>query len=68
MLTKLVASITILAGATAVIFSLATAFGLNFNVDQRSAIEGVIGLVVALAGVWLHPSLPSPGSSVPPGT
>ena len=57
-LDKLVAALGIIVGGIAVIFELLVAFGVNISADQQTAIAAVAGLVLAVLGVWFHPSTP----------
>jgi len=63
---KFLASVTALIGGAAVFLSLIDAFGVNISADQSKAIEAVLGVLLIVAGVWFHPSVPvgpsDPGS------
>lgn len=58
MTSKVLATLTALVGAGGTLFAICTAFGLDFNADQRTAIEGGLSVVLLIAGLWLHPSVP----------
>lgn len=58
MTSKVLASVQIVVGAAASIFALLVAFGVHITPDQWTAISGVFGPLVALFGVWFHPSVP----------
>lgn len=58
MATKVLATITALIGAISVVYSLFTAFGLELSAAQQDAVTGALGLVLVVAGIWLHPSVP----------
>ena len=55
---KLVAALGILVGSLAVVFELLVSFGVNISADQQTAIAAAAGVVLAVLGVWFHPSVP----------
>jgi uncharacterized membrane protein len=55
---KVVAALGIVVGSIAVIFELLVAFGVNITSNQQTAIAAVAGVVLAVLGVWFHPSIP----------
>lgn len=56
--TKVLASLTVLIGSVGVIYALLAAFGVELSQNQQTAVSGAAALVVTLAGLWLHPSIP----------
>lgn len=58
MTTKVLATLTALIGAIGVFYAFAAAFGWELTQTQQDAITGVAGLVLVVAGIWLHPSVP----------
>lgn len=52
------AALGILVGATAAVFELLAAFGVDVTQDQQTAIAAVAGVGLAVLGVWFHPSVP----------
>lgn len=58
MTSKVLATLTALVGAIGVLYSLAAAFGWELTQTQQDAVTGVAGLVLVIAGIWLHPSTP----------
>ena len=56
MTAKILATLTAIVGGIAVFYSVLTAFGVEITQDQQDAITGVAGLVLVVAGIWLHPS------------
>jgi len=66
MTAKILATLTALIGASGTLFAAATAFGLDFNADQRTALEGAAALVLLVAGLWFHPSVPIGDTSSSP--
>lgn len=58
MAAKVLASLTTLVGAISVLYALLAAFGIEFTKNQQDALTGSLGLVLVLAGIWLHPSIP----------
>ena len=65
MTTKVLATLTALIGAVSVVYSLLGAFGIDFTQNQQDAISAALGIVLVVAGIWLHPST-SVGVSEPP--
>jgi len=55
---KVLASLTALIGAAGVIYALLAAFGVELSSAQQDSITGVTSLVLLVAGIWLHPSIP----------
>lgn len=55
---KVVAALGILVGSLAVVFELLVAFGVHITADQQTAISAAAGVVLAVLGVWFHPSIP----------
>lgn len=55
---KIFAALGIVVGAAATVFELLVAFGVNITADQQTAIAAVGGVVLAVLGVWFHPSTP----------
>ena len=58
MTTKILATLTALVGAVTVLYSFLGAFGVELSQNQQDAIAGLLGLVLIVAGIWLHPSTP----------
>jgi hypothetical protein len=58
MTTKVLATLTALIGAIGIVYALFAAFGIELTSAQQDAITGVAGLVLVVAGIWLHPSVP----------
>lgn len=58
MTTKVLATLTALIGAVSVFYSLSAAFGWELTQNQQDAVTGVLGLVLVVAGIWLHPDVP----------
>jgi hypothetical protein len=52
------ATLSIIAGGFASIMQLLVAFGVNISPDQHTAIGAVIGLMLLISGIWLHPDIP----------
>jgi hypothetical protein len=55
---KVMAALGIIVGGLAVVFELLSAFGVDITQNQQTAIAAVAGLVLAILGVWFHPSIP----------
>ena len=55
---KLMATLTAVVGSLGVLVAVLAAFGINLSQDQIEALVGVGGLIVTVAGIWLHPSIP----------
>ena len=62
---KILATLTAAVGGIAVFYSVLTAFGVELSSAQQDAITGVAGLLLVVAGIWLHPST-SLGTNEPP--
>lgn len=58
MTTKVLATLTALVGAVSVIYSLLGAFGIELTQDQQDAVGAALGIVLVVAGIWLHPDTP----------
>src|SRR5438093_35507 len=58
MASKILASLTAVIGAVGVAYSLLAAFGVDLSRDQQDAITGALGIVLVVAGIWLHPDIP----------
>lgn len=65
MTSKILATATAIVGSIAVVYSFLAAFGIEISQDQQDAITGVLGLLLVVAGIWLHPSTPV-GDQPPP--
>lgn len=55
---KILATLTAVVGGISVIYSLLTAFGIELSSAQQDSITGILGLVLLIAGIWFHPSVP----------
>jgi hypothetical protein len=58
MAARIGATLSIIAGGFASIMQLLVAFGVNISPDQHTAIGAVVGLMLLVSGVWLHPDIP----------
>ena len=58
MTTKILATLTAVIGAISVVYSFLAAFGIELSQTQADAITGLLGLVLVVCGIWLHPSVP----------
>ena len=58
MAAKVLATLTAVVGAVSIIYAFLAAFGVELTQNQQDAITGVLGLVLVMAGLWLHPSVP----------
>jgi hypothetical protein len=58
MTTKILATLTAVIGGIGVVYSVLTAFGIELTSEQQDALTGLLGLVLIVAGIWLHPSTP----------
>lgn len=56
--TKVLATFTAIVGGLASIYALLAAAGVEMSTDLQDGITGVGGLVLLVAGLWLHPSVP----------
>ncbi len=56
--TKIFAALSILVGGLGTVLSLLIAFGVNITPDQHTAVLAAGSLLLLIAGVWLHPSIP----------
>jgi len=56
--TKIFSALSIVVGGLGSILGLAVAFGVHVTPDQHTAIIAVGSLLLLVAGVWLHPSIP----------
>lgn len=65
MTTKILATLTAIVGGIAVVYSVLGAFGIEVSQDQQDAVSGLLGLILIVAGIWLHPSVPV-GVQTPP--
>lgn len=65
MTSKVLATITAVVGSIAVFYSIFAAFGVELSQAQQEAITGFAGIVLVVAGIWLHPSTPL-GEQPPP--
>lgn len=66
MTTKILATLTTIAGSLGVVFALFTAAGYDLSQPLQVAISGVVGLFLAIAGIWLNPAIPSVGEPTGP--
>ena len=57
-MSKVLAALGIIVGSIGIVFALCEAFGVHITADQQSAVAGAAGLVLAVLGVWFHPSTP----------
>lgn len=55
---KVLPTLTIIVGGLGAIYGLLAAFGVELSAAQIAALNGVAGLVLAIAGVWFHPDIP----------
>lgn len=55
---KILASITAIIGGVSFIYALIAAAGVEISSQLQDGITGVLGLVLVVAGIWLHPSTP----------
>lgn len=58
MTAKILATLTTVVGSLGVFLAVLSAFGVQLTQEQVEALAGLGGLVVAVAGIWLHPSIP----------
>lgn len=65
MTSKIMATLTTLAGSMAAIYALFSAAGYDIPQPLQTAITGVVGLGIAIAGIWLNPAIPQLGPSEP---
>lgn len=56
--TKVLATLTAIVGGIGVVYALLAAFGVNLDSDTQEAITGLLGLLLVVAGIWFHPSVP----------
>ncbi len=56
--TKIFAALSILVGGLGTVLSVLVAFGVDVTPDQHTAIVAAGSLLLLVAGVWLHPSVP----------
>ncbi len=64
---KLFSALTILVGGAGTILSALVAFGVDITPDQHTAIIAVGSLLLLVAGVWMHPSIPVGNTTDPKG-
>ena len=55
---KVMATLGAIVGALAVGFALMTALGVDVSTEMKEAVTGIGGLVLVIAGIWLHPDTP----------
>jgi uncharacterized membrane protein len=65
-MTKLAANSTIVIALVLAVIALLTAFGVDISQDQQEALIGVVAAVLALVGLWFHPSVPVGNTTTPP--
>lgn len=58
MTSKIMATLTAVVGSLGVLVAVLAAFGITLTQEQLEALTGVGGLIVTIAGIWLHPSVP----------
>ena len=63
---KILASLTALVGGIAAVYALLTAVGVEVSQPLQDGITGVLGLVLVIAGLWLHPGVPVGVTEVAP--
>jgi uncharacterized membrane protein len=56
MTAKILATLTAIVGGISVVYALLVAAGIEMSSQLQDAITGVLGLVLIVAGIWLHPS------------
>ena len=66
MTAKVLATLTAVVGGVSVFYSLSEAAGYGIPATLQDAITGFLGLLLIVAGIWLHPSTPV-GEQAPPG-
>lgn len=52
------ATLTAVVGSLGVLVAVLAAFGITLTQEQLEALAGLGGLIVTVAGIWLHPSVP----------
>lgn len=65
MTAKILATLTAVVGGVSVFYALSAAAGYEVSSQLQDAITGLLGLVLIVAGIWLHPST-SVGVQAPP--
>jgi hypothetical protein len=56
--TKILATLTAIVGGIASVYALLTAAGVEISTALQDGITGVLGLLLVIAGLWFHPSVP----------
>ena len=55
---KILASLTAVVGGIGFVYALLAATGFEMSPELQDAITGILGLVLVVAGLWLHPGVP----------
>jgi hypothetical protein len=55
---KILASLTAVVGGVGFVYALLAATGFEMSQELQDAVTGLLGVVLIVAGLWLHPGVP----------